>query len=109
MSVTVVDNTPQFKADVQVKTSLALRFMLDAIDSASEATTPKRLGDLRRNKLKQVLGLHATIQWRQRYAAAQEDVQHKHYTTPGTGAHYAENAVKRIVDSAATYFRRAGI
>lgn len=109
MSVTITDRTPQFMADAEAKASLALRFMLDAIDTAADPNTPRRLGDLRRNKLKQVLGLHATIVWRQRYAAAQEDVQHQNYTTPATGPHYAENAVMSIVDDSETYFQRAGI
>lgn len=86
-----------------------MRFMLDDIDRISAPKTPKRLGDLRRNKLKQVLGLHATIQWRQQYAAVQEDKQHQNYTTPGTGPHYAENAVKEVVSNAGKYFRRAGL
>jgi hypothetical protein len=109
MSVSVHDNTPQVRADINRKIPLALRFMLDAIDKLSTPKTPKNLGDLRNNKLKQVLGLHAVIQWRQRYAAIQEDKQHKNYTTAGTGPHYAQNAVKAVVADAGTYFRRAGL
>lgn len=109
MSVSTTDDTPTVLDDVTRKFNLALRFMLDAIDTISLAGTPKRLGDLRNNKLKQVLGLSAVIQWRQQYAAIQEDVQHRNYTTPGTGPHYAENAVKQVVDNAGTYFRQAGL
>lgn len=109
MSVSVRDHTSSVKDEVHTKASLALRFMLDAIEQLSDPTTPKRLGDLRRNKLKQVLGLHAVIQWRQRYAAAQEDKQHLHYTTGGTGAHYAENAVKKVVQNSEQSFRQAGL
>lgn len=109
MSVDVTNKTGLVVSDIERKVNLALRFMLDAIDTASEPHTPKRLGDLRNNKLKQVLGLSAVIQWRQKYAAIQEDDQHHRYTTPGTGPHYAENAVKRVVQTSAQYFRRAGI
>lgn len=109
MSVDVTDDTPAFLGNVTQKFNLALRFMLDAIDTTSQAGTPKRLGDLRNNKLKQVLGLSGVIQWRQRYAAIQEDVQHRNYTTPGTGPHYADNAVREVVDDAGTYFRQAGL
>lgn len=109
MSVEVTDNSPAVMDDIQRKFSLALRFMLDAIDTASQPATPKRVGDLRKNKLKQVLGLSAAIQWRQGYAAIQEDVQHRNYTTPGTGPHYAENAVRPVVAGAESYFRQAGL
>lgn len=109
MSVSVTDRTPAVRADFQRKANLALRLMLDAIDRTSLARTPKRHGDLRNNKLKQVLGLHAVIQWRQRYAAIQEDIQHRNYTTPGTGSHYAQNAVREVVRDAQTYFRKAGL
>jgi hypothetical protein len=109
MSLSIEDNTAQVTGSVKTKGSLALRFMLDAIDKAADPHTPRKEGDLRRNKLKQVLGLHAVIQWRQKYAAAQEDKQHINYTTPGTGPHYAENAVKEVVKNAGQYFKRAGL
>jgi hypothetical protein len=88
---------------------MALRLMLDAIDMASTPNTPRDKGDLRNNKLKQVLGLHAVIQWRQKYAIYQEDKEHQHYTTAGTGAHFAENAVDKVVSESPNYFRSAGL
>lgn len=109
MSAKYTSNIPTIKAGVQQKVILALRLMLDAVDQQSTPKTPRRHGDLRNNKLKQVLGMHAVIQWRQRYAAAQEDKQHVNYTTPGTGPHYAENAVKAVVRDAGTYFRKTGL
>lgn len=109
MSVSSTDQTASFLSDIERKFNVALRLMLDAIDRLSEPRTPKRLGDLRNNKLKQVLGLSATIQWRQQYAADQEDVQHQNYSTPGTGPHYAEDGVKQVVDGAEPYFRQAGL
>lgn len=109
MSVKVTDNTPQLKFDVQRKGNLALRFMLDAIDQESTARTPKDKGDLRMNKLKHVLGLSAVIQWSQEYAAIQESKQFQNYTTPGTGPHFAENAVRKVVNDSAKYFVRAGL
>lgn len=109
MSVNIQDNTATVTAEVHAKGPLALRFMLDDIDKISTPNTPRDKGDLRLNKLKQVLGMHATIQWRQDYAADQEDNQHINYTTPGTGPHYAENAVKQVVANASQYFKRAGL
>jgi Minor capsid protein len=88
--------------------------MLDAIDSEADSKTPKKEGNLRRDKLKQVLGLHAEITWKKGYAAAQEvgttrGYPIKNYSTPGTGAHYAENAVKKVVDDSDQYFKQAGV
>jgi hypothetical protein len=109
VSVEVTDNTTAFEADVSQKTNVFLRLLLDAIDRKAEAKTPKRKGDLRRNKLKQVLGTQATITWKQDYAAAQEDRQHRNYSTPGTGAHFAENAVKDALKEGDIYARQAGL
>lgn len=109
MSVNVTDNTAAFESSIETKLPIFLRFMLDAIDRISTPNTPQDVGDLRKNKLKQVLGLHATIQWRQEYAAAQEDRQFRNYTTPGTGPHYAENAVKQVVGEAEPLWKRAGL
>lgn len=109
MSVSVIDNTAHIQAEINAKAPLALRLMLDDIDLISTPGTPKKHGDLRMNKLKQVLGMHAVIQWRQIYASRLEEKQFRHYTTPGTGPHFAEKAVKRIVEDSAKYFRRAGL
>lgn len=119
MSVNTTDNVPSVEADITKKVPLALRFMLDAIDQTANPKTPKRFGDLRNNVLKQVLGTHGVIQWRQKYAAVQEAGTWNsgpnagktitHYTTGDTGAHYAENAVKVVVEDAATYWEKAGL
>ena len=109
MSVNVSDQTSFVKADAHAKAAIALRLMLDGIDKAAEPGTPRKLGDLRKNKLKRVLGLQGTIVWMQQYAATQEDKQFKNYTTPGTGPHYAENAVMEVVAQDQQYFRRAGL
>src|SRR6476619_2417599 len=110
MSVKTMDNSRQLSASLAQRTALALRLVLDGIDSRSTPVTPQRTGGLRRDKLKQVVGLRASISWDKNYAGFQETKQFQHYTTPGTGRHFAENAVKReAIDNAGTYFRRAGV
>ncbi|RDH76345.1 hypothetical protein DVS77_21565 [Mycolicibacterium moriokaense] len=109
MSVRSVDNTPIFLSNTRRKASTALRFMLDAIDTESTPHTPKKTGDLRNRKLKQVLGLTARITWGTNYAGWQETKQFANYTTPGTGPHFAEDAVNKVLDDAPKYFRKAGI
>lgn len=105
---------PAVKGEVAQKVSLALRYMTDGVVERAESKTPKRKNRLRKDILKQVLGLHAQIRWQKKYAAPQEaGVANgrpiRNYTTPGTGPHFAENAVKDVVKNAGEYFRKAGI
>lgn len=134
MSVTVVNDLPTFKAKVNAAVPVALRLMLDVVDLAADPFTPRDTGNLRNNKLKQVLGNHATIAWLQRYAGAQEAGHmtvhrarpvrlrdgswitlkpgvhtFKNYTTKGTGPGYATKGVKAAVVGAGAVFRKAGL
>lgn len=107
MSVKVTSNVPQIKAEVNRNAALSLRFIVEDIQQISEPNTPMKTGDLRRNVLKQVLGLHGLIKWLKDYAIYQEAKQFTNYTTPGTGPHYAEDAVNRGVERAPQQFKRA--
>lgn len=134
MSVDVINRVPELTARINASVPLALRLMLDAIGAAADPTTPKDTGNLRNNKLKQVLGTHATIAWVQKYAGAQEagymtvhqqrsiklangswvtlkeGVHYfKRYTTKGTGPHYAAEAVKQVIGGSEAIFRSAGL
>lgn len=109
MSVKTVDNTPKLSIDSKRNASLGLRFILDAIDRTAGPKTPKRDGNLRRDISKQVLGLRGTITWRKGYAGYQENKQYRNYTTPGTGPHFAQNAVKEVAADAVRYFKQAGL
>lgn len=112
MAVKVINHKPAVVIDIHRQTSLAIRYMLDRIDATAEPNTPKRLGNLRRDITKQVLGLSGAIVWHKVYAAPQEagiirGSRVQHYTTPRTGPHFAENAVRKIVASAEQDFRKA--
>jgi hypothetical protein len=134
MSVDVTNRLPEFKAKIDAGIPVALRLMLDAIDVAAEPVTPMDTGNLRRNKLKQVLGNHGVIAWMQRYAGAQEAGHmtvktqrpvklrdgswitlkpgvhtFKNYSTKGTGPGFAKKAVETVVAGAEPIFRKAGI
>jgi Zn-dependent oligopeptidase len=109
MSVDTTDNSSQIKADMQPKLGLFLRAMLDDIDKTADPKTPQKTGDLRNLKQKQVLGLNATITWDRSYAAVQETTQFKNYTTPGTGPHFAEDAVREVVGRADEHLREVGL
>lgn len=109
MSVKFNSNIPNIISDTDRKSSLAIRYALDDIDKIAEPKTPKKKGNLRRDTLKQVLGKRGKIAWKKEYAIYQEKKQHGNYTTPGTGPHFAENAVRKVVANSREYFKRAGL
>lgn len=107
MSVKITDNTATIVTDNLRNANLALRFMVEDVERIARPVTPKKMGNLRKDILKTVIGLRGTIKWDKKYAIYQEKKQFKNYTTPGTGPHYAENSVKQVVDNAEKYFKKA--
>lgn len=107
MSVRVFDNHPQIRRDAERAASLFLRFFSEETIRRSTPKTPMRHNFLRREILKQVLGLHGAIKWLARYSVFQETKQFQNYTTPGTGPHFAENAVRSAVKDTAAIARKA--
>lgn len=107
MSVKITNNSQTIIGNTHAGVSLFLRLMTDKIASNADANTPKLEGRLRQGILKQVFGLTAVISWVKVYAAVQErgmradgSYRIQHYSTPGTGPHFAENAVKKAVQEA---------
>jgi hypothetical protein len=114
MSVKVVDYHPTIKIKTTRAASLAVYFMLDGIDRTAFPKTPMRKGELRKDTRKSVSGSKGTITWSERYAAVQEagsrkGVRFTHYTTAGTGPHFAEDAVNKVASDADSYFRKANL
>lgn len=112
MPVKITDNTIKVKIDHDRAVSLAIRYMLDAIDQTASPNTPKEIGVLRRSVQKKVTGPRGEIRWPQKYAQAQEagttrGFPIRNYTTAGTGPHFAENAVNKVIKNADIYFRKA--
>jgi hypothetical protein len=109
MSVKVTDNTQSIINNVNVKSSIFLRQMADQIVKIAEPKTPKREGFLRRDIIKQVLGLSGKIKWTKDYAVYQEVKQFRNYTTPGTGPGFAEGSVKKGVSLTRQIAKKAGL
>ena len=113
MSVKITDNHPKIQASTSQAVNLALRFMVDAIDKQAFRKTPKDQGELRKNILKNVSGHSAFIKWKSEYAAYQErgytSGPVRRYTTPGTGPHFAENAVDKVTSQANVYLKKARV
>lgn len=95
---TLVDNTAKVLQDKVATSAVFLRFALDEVQKAADPNTPKKMGNLRRDTLKQVLGTNGKIAWQKNYASIQESKQFKNYTTSGTGPHFAQDAVLSVVD-----------
>lgn len=107
--IKVTDNTKRIQRDVEIKSSIFLRLMADAIIKIANPRTPKDTGRLRADIIRQVLGLKGKIVWGKDYAVYQETKQFKNYTTPGTGPHFAENSVNDGVKKTSEIARKAGL
>lgn len=126
MSYKITNNIPFVIQTTRQKAAIFLRFACDEMINISTPNTPKSAssdasgkkasGNLRRDLLKQVLGLQAKIKWRKKYATYQERGKRadgtrvvKKYTTPGTGPHFAENAAKELPKRTQQLARKAGM
>lgn len=109
MSYSIKDNTQAILGEAKQKANIFLRLATEDIERKSTKNTPKRTSDLRRSILKSVLGLRGRIEWRKVYASKMEEQQFSNYTTPGTGPHFAKNAVQSMVDNTKAIARRAGL
>lgn len=100
MSVRVDSNTNEVILRVTSNAEVAIRMFLEDVHKNSTEITPMRTGELRKRIRKSVSGKTGEIQWQSNYAIYQENPSRKFkYTTPGTGPHYAEKAVKKAVDN----------
>lgn len=116
MATKVTDHSVEFEQKITQKVNIFLRLFTEQTVETAFPKTPKRDNFLRKDVLKQVLGLNAKIIWDKAYAAVQErgsrkDGTHKirNYTTPGTGPHFAENAIKDTLARTGEIARRAGL
>ncbi len=109
MSYKVTSKTPQVNGEFESKVQLAIRFMLEDVHRFSIPKTPKEHGNLRADVLKSVQRRRGTIAWSKNYAIYQEKKQFTNYTTPGTGPHFAEDAVREVVGKSDQYWRRVGL
>lgn len=105
----ITDNTSSVVSNIKQRGSVFLRNVAEEIVSESTSRTPKKTGELRRDVLKQVLGLKGKVAWNKKYASIQETKQFRNYTTPGTGPKFAENAVRKVVGKANVIAKRSGL
>lgn len=97
---------------VERATMIGMRQLIEDIHRTSRPITPMLTGQLRGDVKKDVkkVGdkIRGTIEWARPYAWYQERGYTSgpvtRYTTPGTGAHFAEKSVKKVTASSKKYF-----
>lgn len=126
MSYKITHRLPAIIIDTKAKANIFLRMACEELVELSTPNTPKSAGsdsrgkkasgNLRRDVLKQAIGLKGVVKWRKGYAAYQERGKRadgtrvvKNYTTPGTGPHFAENAAKELPSRTVIIAKRAGL
>ena len=113
MSYRRTDNSDRIIVEKRQKLGLAVRFGIEDMHRISRPKTPMKTGQLRGDVEKSVHGANGKITWGKHYAWYQErgytSGKVRKYTTPGTGAHFAEDAAKDVGNNPRKYFRMAGL
>lgn len=109
MSYAIIDHSVSFYNQTIQRASIFLRTIAEEIVSVSQDKTPKDTGRLRADVIKSVLGLSGKIRWQKKYAVYQEEKQFRHYTTAGTGPHFARDAVNLVVKQSDGIARKVGL
>lgn len=86
---------------------LAIRLALEDIRRTAEPLTPRKTGVLRSSAV--VRANEGVVNWTADYAVYQENKEYQNYTTPGTGAHFAERAVRQVEARFDQHLRAAGV
>lgn len=108
---------PLVEQQVENACSVAIRMMMEDIHTLANPVTPYKNNGLRTSVTKQMeTPLKGVMRWNVPYAQYQErgmraDGTHvvKRYTTPGTHAHFVEEAVNKVTPKIADYLRMGGL
>lgn len=103
--VTLIDNSATWLKQEEARLQTGLGRMAQAILATARVKVPRKVGNLANTGRVSGTGNERTISFGGqgvKYAHAQEvgtngKVVFRHYTTPGTGAHYLEKAGESIV------------
>lgn len=115
MGWTIKDNSEQFIQKVEDVMDTAMSRMIQDIATVAKIKAPFKHGDLTKEiKPERVAKFKYIVLVNLEYAAYQEkgeraDGTHKirKYTTPGTGAHFLENAGDQVVEQVDDYLKQA--
>lgn len=118
MSYQIKSNSDHIQKELQQKAAVFLRLMADRIIDIGRSITPASAKNprLKNDILKQVLGPNLIMKWDKKYAAYQEQGKRRdgsrpvrHYTTAGTGAHFAERSVHEALKDTSQLAKAAGL
>ena len=117
MSVTYKSRTQDILFNMRTRTTLATRLLLDDVHTYANPITPLKDMGLRTSVYKTVDSpetgvVRGTIEWRVPYAQYQERGRRyndppytgRHYTTSGTGKHFASRAIKASLQKIPLYY-----
>lgn len=107
MAYRFVSHMTEIVAKNQLKMELAIRLALEDIRRTAEPNTPKDTGMMRSSAI--VMANEGVVNWQSDYAVYQENKQYSNYTTPGTGPHFARNAVDEVSKRFAVHLKAAGV
>lgn len=102
------DKTGEFVTKADQAVDLALGHMSADVERLAKMKVPVRQGKLRASGRHFRYGVKAfRVEFNTAYARKMEFVKFQNYTTPGTGAHYLENAGKTVKGKAKNYLKEA--
>lgn len=99
MGVKITDNSDLAKFKVESDVMIINRLIIEDIHYRSSPVTPMKTGNLRLKVDKVTDGKQSIIRWLSPYSSRQENVYFKHYTTPGTGPHFARDSVRDTMNN----------
>ena len=86
---------------------MAIRLALEDIRRTAEPMTPMKTGELRSSAI--IRQNEGVVNWTADHAEILEQKQFQNYTTPGTGPHFAEKAVRQVNERFDQHLRAAGV
>lgn len=107
MSYRYHSNMGKIQAEKELQMEMAIRLALEDIRRTAQPLTPMKTGFLRSSAV--IRQLEGVVNWTADYAVYQEKKEYKNYTTPGTGPHFAERAVKQVQGRFDDHLRAAGV
>lgn len=107
MAVRIQSNTRQIIVETELGMEFAIRLALEDIRRTAAPITPMKTGELRSSAV--VRANEGVVNWTADHSEILENKQFQNYTTPGTGPHFAERAVRQVEQRFDQHLRTAGV
>lgn len=107
MAYRYVSNVRYVQAKTELGMEMAIRLALEDIRRTAAPMTPYKTGELRSSAV--IRQTEGVVNWIADHAEILENKEFQNYTTPGTGAHFAERAVRQVEQRFDQHLRAAGV